>query len=79
MKKPNIENMYAQSSPLSDGNLILLYNLDFIIHNNNNNNFILTPDSEVKLRSVVFTITITISKTSRVKNCQYIHKLPIQF
>ena len=46
-------------------------------NNNNNNNFILTPDSEVKLRSVVFTITITYSKTSRVKNCQYIHKLPI--
>ena len=48
-------------------------------NNNNNNNLILTPDSEVNLRSVVFTITITISKTSRVKNCQYIHKLPIQF
>ena len=48
-------------------------------NNNNNNNFILTPDSEVKLLSVVFTITITYSKTSRVKNCQYIHKLPILF
>ena len=27
----------------------------------------MTPDSEVKLRSVVFTITITYSMTSRVK------------
>ena len=35
-------------------------------NNNNNNNFIYAPDSEVKLRSVVLTITITYSKTSRV-------------
>ena len=40
-------------------------------NNNNNNNFIYTPDSEVKLRSVVLTITITYSKTSRVKNVNY--------
>ena len=37
-----------------------------INNNNNNNNFIYTPDSEVKRRSVV--LTITYSKTSRVKN-----------
>ena len=65
----SLSELYAPKICLHDLMLLVLSKLchisEFqIFHvNNNNNNFILTPDSEVKLRSVVFTITITYSKT----------------
>ena len=62
LRQEFLENTWEMKLGVNDMGSFYIY---FIY---NNNNFIYTPDSEVKLCSVVLTITITYSKTSRIKN-----------